>query len=234
MNEIIKIQESNGSQYVNARDLHTELEVKRDFPTWIKDRIEKYGFSCGFDYVCIDGLRSPISGSAKARPQATIEYHLTISMAKELAMVENTDKGREVRLRLIMLEEAWNKPEMVMARALQMSQRVIDGYQKQLAIMAPKADFFDQVTSSKDAIEMKEAAKVLNMPGIGRNNLFQILRDKKILMDNNTPFQAFIDRGYFRVIESKWVTPEGETKINLKTVVYQKGLDFIRRMVTEK
>ena len=100
--------------------------------------------------------------------------------------------------------------------------------------MAPKADFFDQVTNSKDAIEMKEAAKVLNMPGIGRNNLFQILRDKKILMENNTPFQTFIDRGYFRVIESKWVTPEGETKINLKTVVYQKGLDFIRRTVTEK
>ena len=230
MNEIIKVQESNGSQYVNARDLHAALEVGRDFATWIKDRVEKYGFIDGRDFMTC----SPDLGSEKHGGQNKVEYLLSVSMAKELSMVENNDKGREVRQQLIMLEKAWNTPEMVMARALQMSQRAIEGYQKQLAIMAPKADFFDQVTNSKDAIEMKEAAKVLNMPGIGRNNLFQILRDKKILMYNNTPFQTYIDRGFFRVIESKWVTPEGDTKINLKTVVYQKGLDFIRRTVAEK
>jgi phage antirepressor YoqD-like protein len=97
--------------------------------------------------------------------------------------------------------------------------------------MRPKALFFDAVTNSKDAIEMKDAAKVLNISGMGRNNLFQFLRDHQIVMTNNTPFQAFIDRGYFRVIEQKYTKPDGDVCINLKTVVYQKGLDFIRREI---
>ena len=98
------------------------------------------------------------------------------------------------------------------------------------SLMAPKAEFFDAVTDSKDAIAIGEAAKVLNM-GIGRNKLFQLLRGKKILMRNNVPYQEFIDRGYFRVIEQKWTTSEGETRISIKTLVYQKGLDFIRRQM---
>jgi phage antirepressor YoqD-like protein len=105
-----------------------------------------------------------------------------------------------------------------------------EAQREQLAIDAPKVAFFDSVTSSKDAIDMKDAAKVLNI-GIGRNTLFQKLRDAKILMENNTPYQAYIDRGYFRVIESRWITPQGETKISLKTVVYQRGLDFILKEI---
>ena len=98
-----------------------------------------------------------------------------------------------------------------------------------IAIDAPKVDFFDSVTSSKDAIDMKDAAKVMNI-GMGRNTLFQKLRDINIFMENNTPYQTYIDRGYFRVIESKWVTPEGETRISFKTVVYQKGLDYLLKL----
>ncbi len=98
-----------------------------------------------------------------------------------------------------------------------------------IAIDAPKVDFFDSVTSSKDAIDMKDAAKVMNI-GMGRNTLFQKLRDINIFMENNTPYQTYIDRGYFRVIESKWVTPEGETSISFKTVVYQKGLDYLLKL----
>lgn len=105
-----------------------------------------------------------------------------------------------------------------------------EAQREQLAIDAPKVAFFDSVTSSKDAIDMKDAAKVLNI-GIGRNTLFQKLRDAKILMENNTPYQAYIDRGYFRVIESRWITPQGETKISLKTVVYQRGIDFILKEI---
>jgi len=94
----------------------------------------------------------------------------------------------------------------------------------------PKVEFYDTVTDSKDAIEMKDAAKVLDC-GIGRNRLFQLLRDEKILMSNNTPYQAYVDRRYFRVIEQKYTRADGETRINLKTVIYQRGLDFIRKIV---
>jgi len=104
-----------------------------------------------------------------------------------------------------------------------------DQLQQQNAIMAPKAEFFDAVADSKDAIAIGEAAKVLNI-GIGRNRLFDFLRKKKVLMKDNLPYQEYIDRGYFRTIEQKYQTPEGETKISIKTLVYQKGLDYIRRL----
>ena len=103
---------------------------------------------------------------------------------------------------------------------------------EQLAIEAPKVDFYNAVTGSKDTIDIGEAAKVLAIKGIGRNKLFELLRDKGILMQNNQPYQKYIDAGYFRTIESSYTTPDGMTHVNIKTVVYQRGLDYIRKVVT--
>jgi anti-repressor protein len=105
--------------------------------------------------------------------------------------------------------------------------------EKQLTEAKPKVEFYDDVAGSKDAIEIGEAAKVLNK-GIGRNKLFQFLRDSKVLMQNNQPYQQYVDRGYFRVIEQKFTKPNGDTNINIKTLVYQRGLDFIRKLLTDK
>lgn len=100
--------------------------------------------------------------------------------------------------------------------------------------MKPKADFFDQVTGSEKCFDMADVAKVCNL-GIGRNILFQFLRESKVLRENNTPYQQYIDSGYFRVIESKYNKPDGSVNISLKTVVYQKGIDFIiKRFVGRK
>lgn len=96
--------------------------------------------------------------------------------------------------------------------------------------MKPKAEFYDAVVDSKTAIDMGSVAKVLNM-GIGRNKLFQILRDKKILQTNNRPMQTYIDRGHFRCVESSYTKPNGDTCVNIKTVVFQKGVDFIRKTI---
>jgi prophage antirepressor-like protein len=104
---------------------------------------------------------------------------------------------------------------------------------EQNAIMQPKAEFFDAVVDSKDAIDIGTTAKVLKINGIGRNNLFEILRNKGILMPNNQPYQRYVDAGYFRVIEQKYSKPDGSTNISIKTLVYQKGLDFIRKLVTK-
>jgi phage anti-repressor protein len=120
MNELIPVVEYQGKQGVNARDLHMRLEVGRDFSNWIKDRIKKYGFVEGEDYIKQLNLSSPNLASSKARPQTLIDYLLYLQMAKEIAIVENNPKGREIRRYLIKLEEAWNTPEAVMARARQM------------------------------------------------------------------------------------------------------------------
>ena len=82
---------------VNARDLHAFLEVRRDFTTWVKDRIKQWGFVEGKDYVCLEGLSSPVLVSAKSRAQKTTEYALTLDMAKHLSMIERTHRGHEAR-----------------------------------------------------------------------------------------------------------------------------------------
>lgn len=98
--------------------------------------------------------------------------------------------------------------------------------------MKPKADFYDAVAESKTAIPMDQVAKVLDIRGIGRNKLFELLREKEILQRNNVPYQKYIDRGYFRVVETKFSKPNGDTSISIKTLVYQKGVEYIRKQVS--
>lgn len=118
---------------------------------------------------------------------------------------------------------------LLVQQAMQILNDEIEDLKAELETARPKIEFFDQVTDSTDALDMGEAAKVLNM-GIGRNSLFAFLREEGILQDNNQPYQRYIDRGYFRTIEQKFTKPDGSVSINIKTVVYQSGLDFIRKL----
>ena len=125
MNELIKITEKDGDQLIDARDLHESLQVGRDFSTWVKDRIEKYGFVEGEDFFVYSDFCSPNLRSKKARRfspnlgktsyeqnlggRPSIEYFLTLDMAKELAMVENNEAGREIRRYLIKVEKKFRE-----------------------------------------------------------------------------------------------------------------------------
>lgn len=109
--------------------------------------------------------------------------------------------------------------------------------EKQLLIakneeLKPKAEFFDAVTDSKTAISIGAVAKVLDA-GIGQNKLFAFLRDRNILRPDNTPYQRYIDQGYFRVVEQKYQV-NGETRISIKTLVFQKGIDYIRKQLMKE
>ncbi|GLW61519.1 hypothetical protein Hthe01_18680 [Hydrogenophilus thermoluteolus] len=98
MTELVQVREGKigdaNTLVVDARELHAALGVGKDFSTWIKSRIKQYGFVEHQDYVTAKNLRSPISGSSKAREQVAIDYYITLDMAKELAMVERNEKGR--------------------------------------------------------------------------------------------------------------------------------------------
>ena len=108
----------------------------------------------------------------------------------------------------------------------------MEALQKQTQLMQPKAEFFDAVTDSKTAIPLGDVAKILDM-GIGRNKLFEFLRQKNILTYDNRPYQKYIDAGYFRVIEQKYEV-NGEVRINIKTLVFQKGIDWIRKQLVKE
>lgn len=130
-----------------------------------------------------------------------------------------------------------NRIPQTFAEALRLAAdqaEALEHQERQLAAAKPKVEFFDAVANSKDAIQIGDAAKVLGVRGMGRNKLFAFLREKGVLMQDNIPYQEYIDRGYFRTVEQKWTTPDGETRISIKTLVYQRGLDFIRRLLAQE
>lgn len=95
----------------------------------------------------------------------------------------------------------------------------------------PKVDFYDTVTKSDEWMEMSEVAKLLNYEKLGRNKIFNILRENKILRKNNQPYQEYVDRGCFKLIEQVYTTTYGDTRISYKTVISQKGLDYIKKVI---
>lgn len=228
---LIKInQNTDGIQTVNARDLHALLEVGKDFSSWVKVQIERARLAENRDYVKL---------TQKGERQILVDYHLTIDAAKHVAMMSGTDKGFEVRDYFIECERRAKQPfglPQSFSEALLLAYeqaKVIEGQQAAIAEYKPKAEFYDAVTESKDAVDIGTVAKVLNL-GIGRTRLFSFMRADGILMMNNQPYQHHIDAGHFRVIETKFSKPDGSMHVNLKTVAYQKGIDYIRKRYLAK
>lgn len=123
-------------------------------------------------------------------------------------------------------------PEQIVANALIVAQNIISQKDRQIEQMKPKAEFFDAVADSKTAISMNEVSKVLGIKRYGRNNLFEFLRSSGILDRWNVPYQRYIDCGWFRVIEQKY-SKNGEQCVSTKTLVYQKGVDAIRKKILD-
>ena len=119
----------------------------------------------------------------------------------------------------------------LMAKALMVAQRTIESKNKQITEMKPKADFYDTVVSTESLLSMGDTAKLLDK-NVGRNRLYKILREKKILMSDNIPYQQYVDRGYFKVVENYYMA--GDNKVITKTTyVKQKGVDYIRKLLEE-
>ncbi|WP_080097916.1 antA/AntB antirepressor family protein [Salmonella enterica] len=108
----------NQAHIVSARALHKALGVKRDFTTWIKDRIKRYCFIDGVDYVVVENLTSPVLGRSKSRQRVEHDYLITLNMGKEIAMVERSEQGRSIRRYFIKCEEELHKAAPEKAAAL--------------------------------------------------------------------------------------------------------------------
>ena len=228
MNELLQI--NNENQRISARSLHENLKISTRFNDWFPRMVE-YGFVEGTDFY------SKMSKTLDGTGRPSTDYEITIDMAKEICMIQRTPEGKQCRQYLIDLEKAWNTPELIMARALKVAEQTINNLSRKAEVlqlqvndMKPKAEFFDAVADSKTAMSMNDVAKVLEIKGYGRNKLFEFLREKGVLDRYNVPYQKYVDCGWFRVIEQKYMK-NGEPQVTTKTLVYQKGVNAIRKML---
>lgn len=117
---------------------------------------------------------------------------------------------------------------------------VIAAYQKaleereiQIADLEPKAIMWETAMGSDRLEEMSAVAKILNFRDMGRNRLFEYLRDRNVLRPNNEPYQKYVDAGYFKMIEQTVKVGGDYTIINNKTMVTQRGLEYIGKLLRE-
>ena len=242
MQELIKITKSkiNDEEInsVNARELHAFLESKQRFTDWIKDRIEKWGFINNKDFMIIETAMNAVHKNMKCdeseiKGPVKKEFIITLDMAKELAMIENNEKGKQARKYFIecekKLKEIKNELSLdnnALAYAeelLKVTQKFIDSEKERIELKKT----VDTITSAKNNYTMNQVAK--HLEDCGRNKLFIFLRENSILMNNNLPFQVYKDKGYFDVITNTF----GETNIP-QTLVTPKGLEFITKLWSNK
>lgn len=222
MNELITVTETEEKQTVSARELHECLEIKTAFKDWFP-RMCEYGFEDGKDFC------SFMSESTGGRPSK--EYSISIEMAKQICMLQRSEKGKQYREYFLKLEQAWNSPEMVMQRALQISNRKVEELKKSLFEAKPAIEFYKDCGDSKNAIDMRTVAKMLDLP-YGHITLYKKLRDIGILNLDNTPRDEYCHSGYFNVVISVIKDIDGNViKTTKTTKVYPKGIEFIKKQL---
>lgn len=236
----------NELQIFNNEEFGEIRTITKDGEPWFvgKDITEKLGYQNGSRDIARhvdedDQIVIPIPGDTQNRNMLVINesglYSLVISSklpnAKKFKKWVTSEVLPSIRKNggYIANQEQMT-PEQIVANALIVAQNIILQKDKQIEEMKPKADFFDAVADSKTAISMNEVAKVLNIKGYGRNNLFEFLRENKVLDKWNVPYQRYVDNGWFRVIEQHY-QKNGEPVVSTKTLVYQKGVDGIRKMI---
>lgn len=205
MNEVQLIntnQDDNGEIIVSGRELHEFLEVKTEYRHWFPRMIE-YGFIENQDFITVKKDRVQFEGARKVN-RSVEEHHIKLDMAKEIAMIQRTEKGKQARQYFLQLEKMWNSPEMVMKRALEYADRKVLEMKKTIELDKPYTTFGKAVADSEASINIGEFCKNIHKKHglkIGRNKMFEWLRDNGYLIrsgrEKNNPKQKYLEQGWF-------------------------------------
>ena len=236
MNELITIEKvrgfigENGIIFLNLEDVARGLgfvDIKNGIEYIRWNRVEKYLKDFGF----------ATSGENDFIPE-NIFYLLAMKGKNEIARNFQLKVANKIlpairKTGMYATDELLNNPDLAIQAFMKLKEEMVrrKELEKKVEEQQLKVDFYNDVTGSDTTAEIGTVAKVLNFRLVGRNTLFSILRNQGILQKDNMPFQTYIDRGYFRVVESKWNTPNGDVKVNYKTVVYQKGIEYISKIL---
>lgn len=225
MNDLIPVSYADNTPTVSGRDLHEALKIKTAYKDWFP-RMCEYGFREGEDFC------SKMSESTGGRPST--DHALTISMAKELCMIQRTELGRKFRQYFIQIEEQWNSPEMVMKRALEIANARVEQLRltvsvqnQQIAELQPKASYYDVVLNCKDLMSIGKIAKDFGKSAVWLNKWLhehgvQYKQGEIWLL-----YQQYAEQGYTSTKTSVYNGLDGKEHSKIHTYWTQKGRLFI-------
>ncbi len=237
MNEIIKINYENAERpTVSGRELHEALGIKTAYKDWFP-RMCEYGFSEGVDFLTVAQKRATAQGNFTTYN----DHMLTIQMAKELCMIQRTEKGKQCRQYFLDLEKAWNTPEMVIGRALQIAKKQIDSLkmennmltttvavqEQQISELKPKASYYDVVLNCPGLLSVSVIAKDY---GKSAKWLNAYLHKKGIQYKQGKTwllYQKYAECGYTCTKTSTVPASDGTQHTKVHTYWTQKGRLFI-------
>ncbi|HEM5096731.1 TPA: phage antirepressor KilAC domain-containing protein [Streptococcus suis] len=236
MNEIININvNDNQEPVVSGRQLHEALEVKTPYSMWF-DRMVEYGFTENQDFLLNNFVKQTGRGGHNK-----VDHVIKLDMAKEIAMIQRSDRGKQVRQYFIQIEKDFNSPEKIMARALLLADKKVHQLEAQIEADKPKVLFANAVEASATSILIGDFAKILRQNGynIGQNRLFEWLRNNGFLIRKrgesyNMPTQRSMDMSLFEVKERTHNEPNGSIRISKTTKMTGKGQTyFINKFLNE-
>lgn len=237
ISQMFNIQEKdNGEIAISGRELYEALEIKTQYTKWF-ERMTEYGYQEKIDYIAISQKRLTAQGNVTTY----IDHALTIDTAKEIAMIQRNEIGRSVRQHFIRIEDAWNSPEMIVERALQIQTNKVEKLEAQVEENKPKVLFADSVVGSQSSILVGELAKLLKQNGvnIGQNRLFEWMRENGYLIKQkgenyNLPTQRSADLEIMDIKKRTINNPDGSSQITRTTKITGKGQQyFINKFLSE-
>ncbi|MFI3102235.1 phage antirepressor KilAC domain-containing protein [Streptococcus suis] len=228
MNEIINISvNDNQEPVVSGRQLHEALEVKTPYSMWF-DRMVEYGFTENQDFLLNNFVKQTGRGGHNK-----VDHVIKLDMAKEIAMLQRSDRGKQVRQYFIQVEKDFNSPEKIMARALLLADKKVHQLEAQIEADKPKVLFADAVSASHSSILVGDLAKLISQNGfkIGANRLFAWLRENGYLIkrkgsDWNMPTQKSMELGLFEIKETTITHADGHISISKTVKVTGKGQQY--------
>ena len=228
MNELIEVTlNDNHEPVVSGRQLHEALDVKTKYADWFNRMID-YGFAENQDFLLLKNEQQTGRGGHNR-----VDHIIKLDMAKEIAMIQRTERGKQVRQYFIQVEKDFNSPEKIMARALLMADKKVHQLEAKIEADRPKVLFAEAVSASHTSILVGELAKLLKQNGVdmGANRLFNWLRAHGYLIkrngrDWNMPTQKSVEMGLIRVKETSITHADGHITVSKTPLVTGKGQQY--------
>ncbi len=225
----------SGDITVSGRELHEFLEIKTEYAKWISRMIE-YGFTENQDFrVIVKNDENPKGG----RPST--DHEIKLDMAKEIAMIQRNEKGKQARRYFIQVEKAWNSPDMVIKRALELANKKVEmleleNAQKTQIIgeLQPKASYYDLILQNNSLVAISVIGKDYGMSGTALNKKLhelgvQYLQGKTWLL-----YAKYQDKGYTFSKTQNYPRPDGTQGSKMHTYWTQKGRLFIYDLLKQE